>query len=519
MKPPSKTADDPKAANESSESYAHRRWAGHKPLSHVEIRRIVFGIMLAMFLGALDQTIVATALPTIGRRFGGIENLSWIVTAYLLTSTAVTPLYGKLSDMHGRRAMLLIGIGVFMAGSVACALAPDMLTLIVARAVQGLGAGGLLPLAQTIVGDIVLPRERGRYQAYMSLMWMSAAILGPVLGGGLSEYLHWSLIFWINIPLGLLAFWLSDRALRRLPRHSRPHKLDVLGSVLMMTAAVTMLLAITSGGVRYPWLSAPILGLSALSAVLWGLFVLRLRTAPEPFLPLNILANQVVRMGTLLSAGNVASMIGLTIFLPLYFESVMGLSSSASGSALIPLMVVSNLGAVFAGRSLGWVHHYKRIPMVGLVISITGLVSLAWHPYQPLPLVLVHLAFIGVGIGTVYPVSTVAVQNAVPRHQLGIATGSFNFFRSLLASVIVALLGVILLGGINLKGGEVGLSVETLKASGGGAELALLFRWVFATVAAVLSTSLVALILMEERPLPGRAEIDAATSGAPASAE
>jgi EmrB/QacA subfamily drug resistance transporter len=512
MSPAKKTAE--KAA-------AHSQWQGHTPLSHVEIRRVVFGIMLAMFLGALDQTIVATALPTIGRRFGEIENLSWVVTAYLLTSTAVTPLYGKLSDMYGRRAMMLIGIGVFMVGSVACAAAPNMLMLIVARGVQGLGAGGLLPLAQTIVGDMVLPRERGRYQAHMSLMWMSAAILGPVLGGGLSEYLHWSLIFWINIPLGLLAFWLSDRALKRLPKPARKHKLDVLGSVLMMTAAVSMLLAITSGGVRYPWLSPPILGLFALSATLWTLFVLRLRTAPEPFLPLNILGNQVVRTGTLLSACNVSSMIGLTIFLPLYFESVMGLSSTASGLALIPLMVVSNLGAVFAGRSLGWVHHYKRVPMVGLTISVAALTSLAWQPYQPLPLVLLHLAAVGVGIGTVYPVATVAVQNAVPRHQLGIATGSFNFFRSLLASLIVALLGVILLGGINLKGGEMGLSVETLKASGGGMELSLLFRWVFATVDAVLVVALIALLAMEEKPLPGRADLAAAAnaSGAPASAE
>jgi len=510
---PSKSSKAKKTAPDT-----HSRWAGHQPLSHVEIRKIVFGIMLAMFLGALDQTIVATALPTIGRRFGEIENLSWIVTAYLLTSTAVTPLYGKLSDMYGRRAMLLIGIGVFMAGSLACAMAPDMLTLILGRAVQGLGAGGLLPLAQTIVGDIVLPKERGRYQAYLSLMWMSAAILGPVLGGGLSEYLHWSLIFWINIPLGLLAFLMSNKTLKRLPQLARPHKLDVLGSALMMAAAVAMLLGLTSGGVRYAWISAPVLGLFALSGVLWVLFVLRLTRAPEPFLPLSILSNQVVRMGTLLSACNVSSMIGLTIFVPLYFESVMGLSSSLSGLALIPLLVVSNLGAVFSGRALGWVHHYKRVPMVGLTISLAALVSLAWQPYQPLPLVLLHLGAVGIGIGTVYPVATVAVQNAVPRQELGIATGSLNFFRSLLSAVIVAVLGAILLGGINLKGGDAGLSVETLRASAGGAELALLFRWVFAATAAVLAAALFWLILMEERPLPGRADIPAATTapGAPA---
>ena len=505
----------PQTAQQEPEPSAHSRWAGHKPLSHAEIRRIVFGIMLAMFLGALDQTIVATALPTIGRRFGEVENLSWIVTAYLLTSTAVTPLYGKLSDMYGRRKIMLVGIGVFMAGSLACAGAQSMLMLILGRAVQGLGAGGLLPLAQTIVGDIVLPKERGRYQAYLSLMWMSAAILGPVLGGGLSEYLHWSLIFWINIPLGLLAFIMSDKTLKRLPRNDRPHKLDVIGSMLMMAASVALLLGLTSGGVSYPWMSAPVLGLFALSVALWICFILRLRAAPEPFLPLNILANKVARMGTLLSACNVSSMIGLTIFVPLYFESVMGLSSSASGLALIPLMVVSNLGAVFSGRSLAWVRHYKRLPMAGLTISIASLASLAWNPLQTLPVVLLHLAAVGIGIGTVYPVATVAVQNAVPRHQLGIATGSLNFFRSLLSAVIVAILGAILLGGMNLKGGEAGLSVDSLRASAGGMELAALFRWVFATTAAVLSAALLWLILLEERPLPGRADIPPG-GGAPA---
>ncbi len=500
---------------------AHSRWDGHKPLSHIEIRRIVFGIMLAMFLGALDQTIVATALPTVGRAFRDIENLSWIVTAYLLTSTAVTPLYGKLSDIYGRRAMLLIGIGVFMAGSLACAVAPNMLMLILARGVQGLGAGGLLPLAQTVIGDIVLPKERGRYQAYLGIMWMGAAICGPLLGGVLSEYLHWSLIFWINIPLGLLAFLASNAALKRLPRHERPHKLDVLGSLLMMAAAVALLLALTSGGVRYPWNSGPIFGLFALSAALWALFATRLLWAPEPFLPLNILANQVVRAGTIAAACNVGTMIGLTIFVPLYFESVLGLSSSLSGLSLIPLMAVANLGSTFAGRGLAWFRHYKRVPMVGLCISVTSLALLAWHPYQPLEIVVLHLAAVGIGIGTVFPVCTVAVQNAVPRHQLGIATGTMNFFRSLLSSVIVAMLGAIVLGGINLRSGGGGLSVETLTANAGGADLALVFRWVFVVTAGFLATCLFWLWRMEERPLPGRADIAAMANapGAPASAE
>jgi EmrB/QacA subfamily drug resistance transporter len=488
----------------------HSQWAGHTPLTHAEIRRIVFGIMLAMFLGALDQTIVATALPTIGRDLGQIEHLSWIVTAYLLTSTAVTPLYGKLSDMYGRRSMMLIAIGVFMAGSLACALAPSMLMLILGRGLQGLGAGGLLPLAQTVVGDVVLPKERGRYQTYLSVMWMSAAILGPVLGGFLAQYFHWSLIFWINLPLGVIAAWLCNRVLQELPTVTRPHKLDVAGSILMMAAAVALLLALTSGGVRFPWASAPIIGLLIASVILWGLFVWRLRTAPEPFLPLSILSNQVVRTGTLLAACNLGAIIGLTIFVPLYFELVMGLSSSLSGLSLIPLMVVSNVGAVLAGRGLGYFRHYKRVPMVGLVVSLVALFSLAVDPQQSLTSVLIHLGAAGFGIGTVYPVATVSVQNAVARHQLGIATGTMNFFRALFAAVIVAILGAIILGGVNLKGGG-GHVAELLHATS-RAEIALIFRWVFAACGIVLAAGLFWLIMMEERPLPGRADIPA---GAP----
>jgi EmrB/QacA subfamily drug resistance transporter len=501
----SRSAKKTKHAPES----VHSRWAGHTPLSHAEIRKIVFGIMLAMFLGALDQTIVATSLPTIGRSFGTVEDLSWIVTAYLLTSTAVTPLYGKLSDMYGRRRMMLIAITMFMAGSLAAALSTNMLMLILARGLQGLGAGGLLPLAQTIVGDVVLPKERGRYQTYLSIMWMTAAVTGPVLGGFLSEYSHWTVIFWINIPLGLLAMVMANTVLKTLPSVARPHKLDILGSVLMMAAAVSLLLALTSGGVRFPWMSPPIIGLFLLSAAFWALFVARLRTAPEPFLPLNMLSNQVVRTGTLLSACNLGCIIGLTIFVPLYFDLVQGLSSSLAGLSLIPLMVVSNIGAAIAGRGLGYFHHYKRVPLVGLVFSIIALLSLTIDPQQSLTSVLIHLGVTGFGIGAVYPVATVAVQNAVPRHQLGIATGTLNFFRALFAAIIVAVLGAIILGGINVKGGA---QVSEMLHATDTAQIALTFRWVFAACAVTLISALFWLILMEERPLPGRADIPVAAA-------
>src|SRR5436190_3418644 len=226
----------------------------HARMSHAEVRTIFFGLMLAAFLAALNQTIIATALPTIGRHFADLENLPWVVTAYLLTSTAVAPLYGKLSDIWGRRAMMLGAIGLFVAGSALCAAAPNMMTLIVGRGLQGVGGGGILPLCQSVIADVVAPRERGRYQAYMGVVWVTSGVGGPVLGGVLAEHLHWSLIFWANVPLGLAAAALTYVHLRRIPRHERRHKLDVLGAGLMMASAIPILLALTWGGSRYSWL-------------------------------------------------------------------------------------------------------------------------------------------------------------------------------------------------------------------------------------------------------------------------
>src|SRR5262249_22611703 len=236
--------------------------------THAEIRAIVVGLMLAMFLSALNQTIVATALPTIGREFNDFANLSWIVTAYLLTSTAVAPLYGKLSDMYGRRRVMLAGIGIFVLGSVLCAVAPNMILLVIGRGLQGLGGGGILPVAQSILADIIAPRARGRWQAYMGSVWVSAGALGPVLGGVLSEHLHWSLVFWVNLPLGLAAGLMTHTRLGGLPRHARPHRLDLLGAALLMAAAIPLLLALTWGGARHPWTSPLIVGLIVSSALL-----------------------------------------------------------------------------------------------------------------------------------------------------------------------------------------------------------------------------------------------------------
>src|SRR5712671_5252153 len=238
------------------------------PLTRNEIQRIFYGLMLGGFLSAVNQTIVASALPTIGRELGDFENLSWVIIAYLLSSTVVSPLYGKLSDIHGRRAMMLAAIGLFIAGSAASAAAPNMAMLIAGRTLQGIGGGGIVPLVQTTIADMVTPRERGRYQAYMGTSWIVAGVAGPALGGIIADQLHWSVIFWLNVPLGLLTALLVSKSMRRLPRHERPHQLDLLGAALMIAAAVALLAALTSGGTRVAWMSPTIVMLVAASVLL-----------------------------------------------------------------------------------------------------------------------------------------------------------------------------------------------------------------------------------------------------------
>jgi EmrB/QacA subfamily drug resistance transporter len=481
-----------------------------KPLTHPEVRAVVIGIMLAMFLAALDQTIVATALPTIGRAFNDVENLSWVVTSYLITATAVTPLYGKLSDIHGRRVIMLVGILLFIAGSIACALAPNMTALILGRVLQGLGGGGLMSLAQTILADIVSPRERGRYQGYIGAVFATSSIGGPVLGGVLSEHLHWSFIFWINLPLGLAALFMSNRTLRGVPFRPRKHKLDILGAALMMTASIALLLALNWGGTRFVWISWQIGALVILSATMWALFAWRLVSIEEPFLPLSILSNPVVRCASLAGACCMGVQVGLTIFVPLYFEVVRGMSASASGVALIPMVASTVVAATLTGRAMVHVEHYKRMPLVGFVVGIIALGALAvWPAALPIWGVICLLALVGLSCGSVFPISTVAMQNAVTPAQVGTATGSANFFRSLVSAIVVALFGAIVLGGV---GGATGVSVETLARSASGAELAQAFRFVFLAAGLVLAFGLAFMISMEQRPLRGPAAQQAATS-------
>jgi len=469
------------------------------PLSHTEIRRIIVGIMLAMFLAALDQTIVATALPTIGQELNNVTELSWVVTAYLLAATAATPLYGKFSDIHGRRVTMLFGIAIFIVGSLACALAPSMLFLIVARGLQGLGGGGLIALAQTIVADMIGARDRGRYQAYFAAVFTSSSLAGPVLGGVIAEHLHWSVIFWINLPLGILAYVITSRTLKRLPRHDRWHRLDVLGAVLITAANVSLMLALNWGGTRFAWTSWEVLLLLAGSLVLWVLFGARLLTAEEPLIPLYVLKNRVVLFGTLAACFGMGTLIAMTVFMPLYFETAMGLTAGQSGLSLVPLSVSVVIGATIVGRTVRRVQHYKRLPLIGLAISFIGSVLLAFLAGEMSLFVLeATLAIISVGMGGLLPISTISVQNAVAPQELGTATAASNFFRQLGGALMVACFGAVVIGAHGAAGGA-----ETLQAATGDGGVGR-FSAMFLVAAIGYGLAFFFFLRMEERPLRSR---------------
>ena len=494
----------------------------HSSLTKTDVRKIFYGLTLGMFLSALNQTIVATALPTIGREFGDFENLSWVIIAYLLSSTVVSPLYGKLSDIHGRRAMMLLAIGFFLVGSVISAAAPNIAMLIAGRTLQGIGGGGIVPLTQTTIADMVTPRERGHYQAYIGTSWIVAGLTGPALGGAIAEHLHWSVIFWLNVPFGILAALLAYHAMKRLPRHAWPHHLDIVGAALMIAAATSLLLALTSGGTRVPWLSSTIFALVATSLGLSAAFVWWLRFAPEPFLPLTVLGNPVMRAGTAATSWMLGAVLGLTIYMPLYFQLAHGLSATQAGLALIPIVVMTTPGSMLSGRSMMYLNHYKVTAIGGSIIAIASVTALAIWPAMPLYGVIVALTLIGFGAGTVYPVATVSIQNAVPAHQVGTATGAMNFFRALASTLAVAIMGAILLSALGAtpeRSAGVELLVETAKAA--GMDIAMVFRFVFLAADAFVLAAFIAVLLMEERPLRGPATRPsrASTEAPPAPAE
>ncbi|WP_292615168.1 MDR family MFS transporter [Nitrobacter sp. 62-13] len=471
------------------------------PLSRSEVRTILVSLMLTMFLAALDQTIVATALPTIGRQFHDVSTLSWIITAYLLASTAVAPVFGSLSDIYGRRAMIITALSLFIAGSVLCALAPNIATLIVARGVQGLGGGGILPVVQTVISDVVTPRERGQYQAYFSGVWTAAGIAGPVLGGVFAEHLHWSMIFWINVPLGVVSLAMLLPKMEKIPVFHRRRKVDWIGGALLMASAVVFMLVLTWGGNRFAWLSPTIAAMLGASLALAAGFVWHAHRTSEPFLPLSLIGGPVVPYAIAAGAFGLGAIVGITVHLPLYYQVVHHLDVSESGLALIPIAAISTGGAALAGRTMTRTVHYKRVAIVGTAFAavIAAILAIFVMPLWPL---LVLLSLFAFGLGTIFPVTVVSLQNAVARPQVGTVTGAMNFFRALASSFAVVAFAAILLMilGANISiGQDGGHQINAISAS----DLTAAFRYVFAAAGAMLAGAALLLILMEERPLAG----------------
>jgi EmrB/QacA subfamily drug resistance transporter len=466
-----------------------------------DLRIVLVGVMLALFLAALDQTVIVTALPTIAEDLGDGAYLSWVVTAYLLTATATAPLYGKFADIRGRRVALFLALGVFTAGSIACALSPTMLTLILARAVQGLGAGGLMAVPMTIVADAIPARDRGRYQGYITSVYAVSSLAGPVIGGTLTDFFDWTLIFWINLPLAALTVAIGWPALRRLPRNERRHSLDGLGAVLLIAATVAMLLPLTWSGNSRGWLSATTVLLFATALVLWVLFVIRLRLTPEPLVPISILRNPVVATGALGAFFSTGTFIGLTVVTPLLFETLRGYSPSQSGLAVIPLMIGAVVGATISGQGMYHLLRYKRVAIAGLGWAVAGSALMAvWFEQMSGLTLSLALGLVSLGIGTALPVTVVSIQNAVEPHQMGTATAASTFFRQFGGAIMAAIFGAILL----TQAGQ-GASIEDLGAHvDDPVGLIAAFRWIFAIAAVTLGLALFSLIKLEERPLRGR---------------
>lgn len=405
---------------------------------------VVFGgLMLVLLMAALDQTIVATALPTIVGDLGGLNQISWVVTAYLLAQTAVTPLYGKLGDLYGRKIVLQVALVLFLIGSALCGLSQNMTELILFRALQGLGGGGLIVGTMAAIGDVVTPRERGRYQGMFGAVFGLASVIGPLLGGLFTTSLSWRWIFYINIPIGIIAFGVLAATLpsRREEAH---HQIDYLGAVVLAGALSALVLGCTLGGTTYGWGSPQIVGLFAVAVVLIGTFIVVERRASEPILPLRLFGDRVFRVTSAIGLVVGFALFGSITYLPLFLQVVGGASPTGSGLQLLPLIGGLLLTSIASGQVISRTGRYRPFPIAGTAIMTVGLILLSTLNAHSSRLESSAFMFIlGLGLGCVMQVLVLAVQNAVDYRDLGVATSGATLFRSIGGSVGTAVLGSI----------------------------------------------------------------------------
>ncbi len=413
-------------------------------LSHRQILVVMTGLMVGLFLSALDQSIVGTALPRITSELGGLDKLSWVVTAYLLTATASTPLWGKISDLYGRRLLFQIAILTFLVGSLLAGFSQNIEQLIAFRAIQGLGAGGLMALAMATIGDVIPPRERGRYQGYFAAVFGTSSVLGPVLGGWFADGPGWQWIFFINIPIGLVALVVTSSALK-IHHVRRDHTIDYLGAAVVVASVTSILLYTAWAGPDHGWTSGLGLGLLAAGLVLAVLFVLVELRAAEPIIPMRLFRNSIFTIANVFGFTIAVAMFGAMIFIPVYLQVVDGMSPTRSGLAMLPMVVGIFTTSIGAGRLMSSNGRYKIYPILGAAV-VTGALFLLAALDQDTPYWQAGLSMfvMGLGLGLTMQVLIVIVQNSVDRADMGVATASVAFFRQMGGSFGTALFGAIL---------------------------------------------------------------------------
>ena len=414
-------------------------------LSRREILVVVGGLMVGLSLAALDGTIVATALPTIVGDLGGLEQLSWVVTSYILASTAATPLFGRLSDLYGRRRLFQVAIVIFIVSSVLAAMSQNLIQLILTRGLQGIGGGGIQAMCFAIVGDVIPPRERGRYMGFFTATYAAASVAGPLLGGFFVDTLDWRWIFWINLPLGIVALFVTSSVLRRVTFHRQEHRIDFLGAGLMVAAVSTVMLVAVWGGTEYAWGSGMILGLSAAAAVLTAAFLFQEKRVPEPILPLRLFGNSIATVCFVISFLLGAIMFGATSFLPLFLQTVTGASATNSGLLVVPMMAGLTTASIITGRRISVTGRYRVYPIIGTALATVGVAMLSQmgtdtsRVYSS-----ASMLVLGYGVGMTMPTLSLVAQNAVSVRDLGVVTSTTAFFRSLGGALGVALFGAVL---------------------------------------------------------------------------
>ena len=487
------------------------------------IRSVLIALMLAIFLGALDPTIVAVSMPAISAQFKDVSLLAWVISGYMVAMTVAVPIYGKLGDLYGRRKLMLFGMGLFTLASLLCGLAQSMEQLVLARIIQGIGAGGMISVSQAIIGDIVPPRERGRYQGYFSSMYAVASVAGPVLGGYMTEYLSWRWVFLINLPLGLGAWLVANRTLVGLPVPQRKPIIDYLGTLLMIVGLTALLLGITEIGQGHHWRDDQVLGLLGCALVALSVFVWHERRAREPLLPMHLFANRsaVLCWCTIFCTSFQA--ISLIVLMPLRYQSVTGAGADSAALHLLPLAIGLPMGAFFAGRMTSVTGRYKPMILAGAVLTPIAILGMAFSAPQSLILSSLFMVLSGIASGMQFPTSLVGTQNSVAQHDIGVATSTTNLFRSLGGAVGVACMSALLLallqdssiahlagGSMMAEGSSGNVLLDGLNAAPGPAQDALrgellsTFRRLLVLSAAVSLLWLAAAIAMPNHLLRGR---------------